>query len=117
MTVFLDSAADQAELLEGDEVLEINEEVVTDRNRGYCMLLINGSLQKNGKLNLYIKRDPAKSECTVYSSKSQSFLYKLNYNFQFAVKSAVKIYVGICQLSIVLDKFLRPKLQTHSNSF
>ena len=66
--LFLDSAADQAELLEGDEVLEINEEVVTDRNRGYCMLLINGSLQKNGKLNLYIKRDPAKSECTVYSS-------------------------------------------------
>ena len=66
--LFLDSAADQAELLEGDEVLEINEEVVTDRNRGYCMLLINGSLQKNGKLNLYIKRDPAKSKCTAYAS-------------------------------------------------
>lgn len=58
----LDSAADQAELLEGDEVLEINDEVITERNRGYCMLLINGSLQKNGKLNVFIKRDPSKSK-------------------------------------------------------
>ncbi|XP_067949823.1 LIM domain only protein 7-like [Watersipora subatra] len=52
-----DSVADKIGLLEGDEVLEINDEVVTDRNRGYCMLLINGSLQGNGKLELYIKRD------------------------------------------------------------
>ena len=57
-----DSAADKAELLEGDEVLEINDEVVSDRNRGYCMLLINGSLQKNGKLDVYIKRDYSKGK-------------------------------------------------------
>ena len=75
LSLFLDSAADQAELLEGDEVLEINEEVVTDRNRGYCMLLINGSLQKNGKLNLYIKRDPAKSTYTAYASLNFNLLY------------------------------------------
>ena len=43
-------------------MLEINDEVVSDRNRGYCMLLINGSLQKNGKLDVYIKRDYSKGK-------------------------------------------------------
>lgn len=56
----VESAADKAELLEGDVVLEINDEVVSERNRGYCMLLINGALQNNGKLDMYIKRDYSK---------------------------------------------------------